>query len=248
MAGSKKLTVFNWRAVCPTILSVIKIIKWPFTLVVIIYLIVSVPGHTGGMRVNWDLLLRYVDVIIWPLVVIGTVWFIKPDLPALLGRLEELNLLGNNAKFTKKQNQITETQADELKAIASDAPSATTKTATDFQVADDETHNLLTSYDAAVAYAQVYEDIFGTQIRVLRTLLDYKSGLKPTQLSSLLEEHMRLSNGKGYSDIVSFMQFLLRNTLVIHDPKTQIYQLTNAGYYFLVYLYKTEQLDKPKLW
>ncbi len=197
---------------------------------------------------NWDLILKYIDVIIWPLVVVGALWFIKPNLPNLLDRLEELNLLGNKAKFGKKQNQETETQADELKGIDPDAPKPNTKTNADFQIADDETHGLLSSYEAAVAYAQVYEDIFGTQIDALRRLFDYTNGLKPDGFGDILEEHQRRSKGKGFTDVVPFMQFLLRNTLALHDSKTNTYQLTNAGYYFLVYLYKTGQLDKPKGW
>lgn len=243
----KKIITINWRALGAFLSSLLKFVKWPLTLIAITYLAVKMPDYSN-LLVNWDLLLRYIDVVIWPLVVVGALWFIKPNLPNLMDRLEELNLLGNNAKFSKKQNQATETQADELKEIDPDAPKPTTKTAADLQIADDGTHILLTSYEAAVAYAQVYADIFGTQIDALRRLVDYTDGLKSDGFSDILEDHKRHSNGKGYSDIVPFMQFLLRNTLVLYQAKTQTYQLTNAGYYFLVYLYKAELLDRPKGW
>lgn len=243
----KKILTVNWDVLGSVIISLVKFVKWPFTLILISYLIINIPDYSS-VNVNWELLLRYIDVVIWPLVVVGAIWFIKPNLPNLLDRLEELNIFGNNAKFTKKQNQVTETQADELKDIDPDAPKVTTKTSADFQIADDETHALLTSYDAAIAYAQVYDSIFGTQINALRSLLDYTGGLSPSDLSSILEEHKRLSNGKAYTDIIPFMQFLVRNTLVLYEPKAQVYQLTNAGYYFLVYLYKSGLLEKPKGW
>lgn len=243
-----KLTSINWKALGNLLLALFKFIKWPLTLLAITYLVVSIPKYGDDFRINTELILRYVDVVIWPLVVVGALWFVKPNLPNLLDRLEELNLLGNKAKFGKKQNQDTETQADELKGLDPDAPKPNTKTNADFQIADDETHSLLTSYEAAIAYAQVYEDIFGTQIDTLRRLFDYTNGLKPDGFSDILEEHQRRSKGKGYTDVVPFMQFLLRNTLVLYDSKANTYQLTNAGYYFLVYLYKAELLNKYKVW
>lgn len=246
--AEKKIITINWQVLGSFLSAVLRFIKWPVTLIVITFLIVKISDYAHGVQINWDLILKYIDVIIWPAVVVGALWFIKPNLPNLLDRLEELNLLGNNAKFSKKQNQETENQADELKEIDPDAPKPTTKTNADFQVADDETHTLLSSYEAAVAYAQVYADIFGTQIDALRRLLDYSAGLKNDGFADILAEHQRRSKGKGYTDVVPFMQFLLRNTLALFDTKTQTYQLTNAGYYFLVYLYKAGLLERPKGW
>ena len=246
--AEKKIITVNWKALGNSLLAIIRFVKWPATLIFVTYLIVTVPDYASGTQVNWDLILKYIDVVIWPVVAVGALWFIKPNLPNLLDRLEELNLFGNNAKFSKKQNQENETQADELKEIDPDASKPTTKTNADFQIADDETHGLLSSYEAAIAYAQVYDDIFGTQIDALRRLLDYGNGLKATGFTDLLEEHQQRSKGKGFTDTVPFMQFLLRNTLALFESETETYQLTNAGYYFLVYLYKTEQLEKPKGW
>lgn len=245
--ANKKIITINWQALGSSIISIIKFVKWPLTLFFITYLLLTVPNY-AKVDMDWELILKYINVLIWPLVIVGALWFIKPNLPNLLDRLEELNLLGNNAKFAKRQNQVTETQADELKELDPDASKVTTKTLADFQIADDETHILLTSYNAAIAYVQVYADIFGTQIYTLRTLLDYKDGLKASDLSTILEDHKRLSSNKGHASIVSFMQFLVRNTLAIHNPTTQVYQLTNAGYYFLVFLYKAELLDRSKSW
>lgn len=244
----KKIISINWQALGDFLGKILRFLKWPVTLIVITYLIVKVPDYGDDFHLNAELILRYIDVIIWPLVVVGALWFIKPNLPDLLDRMEELNLLGNKAKFGKKQNQETETQADELKELDPEAPKPNTQTNADFQIADDETHSLLSSYEAAIAYAQVYEDIFGTQIDALRRLFDYTNGLKPDGFADIIEEHQRRSKGKGFTDVVPFMQFLLRNTLVLHDSKTNTYQLTNAGYYFLVYLYKAGFLDKPKGW
>lgn len=246
--AKKKIITINWRELGSVLLAILSFVKWPVTLIVIVYAIKAIPDYANGIRINWDLLLRYIDVIIWPTVVVGALWFMKPNLPNLLDRLEELNIFGNNARFGKKQNQETETQAEELKEINPNASKPTEKTNADFQIADDNTHNSLSSYEAAVAFAQVYADIFGTQIDALRRLNDYRDGLKAEGFNDILEEHKRLSKGKGFNDIVPFMQFLLRNTLVLFEAETQTYQLTNAGYYFLVYLYRAELLERPISW
>lgn len=244
----KKIITINWQALGDFLGKVLNFLKWPVTLIVIAYLLVKIPDYGDNFHLNAELILRYIDVIIWPLVVVGALWFIKPNLPNLLDRLEELNLLGNKAKFGKKQSQETENQADELKEIDPDAPKPATNTTTDFQIADDETHALLTSYEAAIAYMQVYLNIFGTQIEALKLLASYTDGLKASDFADLLEKHRRLSGGKGFNNIVPYMEFLVQNILVLYEPKIQAFKLTNAGYYFLVFLAKAELLDKPKEW
>jgi hypothetical protein len=240
---SRNIISVNWRGLAAIIANLIKFIKWPASLIIITYLILSIPNYSGGLNINYDLLLKYIDVIIWPLVVVGALWFIRPNIPDLLARIEELTFLGNYAKFAKNKKQSTDSQANELNDIDPSASKPTTKKQEDFQITDDDTHALLTTYEAAIAYIQVYAIIFGTQINVLRRLADYTDGLSADSLKDILEDHKTRSKGKVYTDILPFMEFLLHNTLVLYDAKTQTYQLTNAGYYFLVYLHKAGLLD-----
>lgn len=245
---AQKIISIDWHALGRTFIALVKFLKWPVTLLLITYLVVTVPDYTRELRIDWQLILQYIDVIIWPLVVVGALWFIKPNLPNLLDRLEELNLLGNKAKFGKRQNPSADSQADELKELDPNAPNPTTKTNADLQIADDDTHALLSSYEAGVAFAQIHADIFGTQIIALRRLLDYNGGLKAEGLLDILEEHKNRAKGAAFTDLVPFMQFLLHNTLARYDAATDTYQLTNGGYYYLVFLYKANLLDRFKEW
>ena len=176
------------------------------------------------------MVLEYIDVIIWPLVVIGAIWFIRPNLPNLMDRLEELNLLGNNAKFSRVNDQNTDAKADELKEVDANASKPATNVSNDLQIVDDETHALLTSDAAAVAFMQVYLDIFGTQIQVLRRLVDYTDGLKADDLKDIFEKHKRLGGNNAFNSVVAYIQFLIQNILLLYEPSTQTYKLTNAGY------------------
>lgn len=245
---AQKIISIDWHTLGGLFLALVKFLRWPVTLLLTTYLIIAIPDYTRELRIDWLLILRYVDVMIWPLVVVGALWFIKPNLPNLLDRLEELNLLGNKAKFGKRQNRSSDSQADELKVLDPNAPKPTTKTNADLQIADDSTHALLSSYDACVAFAQINADIFGTQIIALRRLLDYSSGLKAEGLLDILEEHKNRAKGAAFTDLVPFMQFLLHNTLVLYDAATDTYQLTNGGYYYLVFLYRANLLDRFKEW
>lgn len=246
--ADKKMIAVNWPMIGRFFLRVLKFIKWPVTLLGITYLLVTSSHFWRENHINWELLLKYVDVVIWPLVVLVVLWRIRPYLPGLFARLEGFNFPGGNAKFGKAQEQVADSQADELKEIAPDASEPNTKPGAEYQITDDNTHALLTSYDAAVAYAQVYANIFGTQLDILRRLVDYTAGLKVEDLEDILKEHRRRSNGKGFESLIGLMQFLMHNTLVLYEDDTQKYKLTIAGFYFLAFLHKAELLERSKEW
>jgi hypothetical protein len=241
----KKLVSINWMGVRRLLLGVLNFAKWPATLIGAVYILATVPEHWRGIHADWDLLLKYLDVLAWPIVALCVLLHVRPGLPSLMGRLEELKVPGGNARFSKAQEQ-GDTQGEELKEIAPDASEPNTKALADFQITDDSTHAGLTSYEAATAYAQIYADIFGTQIEVLRRLLDYTDGVKREDFADILKKHEIRSEGKGFDSILPFMEYLLRNTLIRYEDETRTYQLTIAGYYFLVFLHKAELLEKPK--
>jgi hypothetical protein len=238
----KKAIQVNWRAVGRFLFAVLKFVRWPLSL----YLIAQLPNYWQSVHPDWELLLKYVNVAIWPFVVLCILRAVHGSLPGLMDRLAELSIFGGRAKFNKAQGQANDDQGEDLRGLAPDASEPNTKTANDFQITDDDTHALLTSYDAAVAFAQVYGTIFGTQINALRLLVDYPDGLKRADLDDILKEHKRRSNGKGFDNMVTFMQYPMRNTLVRYDDEK--YQLTIAGFYFLAFLHKSELLDRPKDW
>jgi len=244
--SDKKILTVNWRALGQFLINTFNFLKWPATLIFITFLIVTVPNYGDDFRIDYRMVLEYIDVIIWPLVVIGAIWFIRPNLPQLLDRLEELNLLGNNAKFSKATNQHADAKADELEEVDADASKPATNVNNDLQIVDDETHALLTSDAAAVAYMQVYLDIFGTQLHVLRRLVDYTEGLKAEDLADIFDGHKRLGGNHAFQSFVPYMQFLKQNILVLYEPTSRTYVLTNAGYYFLVYLARQGLLDRYK--
>ena len=244
--GEKQLFTVNWYVLGQYLAKVFNALKWPVTLVLATYLIVTIPDYGSDLKINYDLVLEYIDVVIWPLVVIGAIWIIKPNLPQLLDRVEELNLFGNKAKFSKTNNQDGDTKADELNGVDANASKPATNVNNDLQIVDDEIHALLTSDAAAAAFMRVYLDIFGTQIEVLRLLVDYTDGLKTEDLTDIFEKHKRLGGNDAFNSMVTYMQYLKQNILVLYEPSTQTYKLTNAGYYFLVYLRNEGLLDRYK--
>lgn len=235
------------------LLNILTLLRWP-----IIVLIISAPILTQlrftRLEIDPNLVLEYLKVIVWPsfftLVLIMNRKVLPQLFAGLFNRIEEIEILGNKAKFqqqTEKKEQ-NESVTEQFEEVDADASKPVVKPKDDFQIVDDETHALLTSPDVKLAYEDIYRVLFGTQIEALRQLVTYSEGLKASDLQGLLDKHMKLSNGAGFNDVTSYMQYLKQNILVTYEPDTQVYQITNAGYYFLVYLTQKDLLNSHKNW
>lgn len=224
------------------LLALLRFLKWPTTILLSILLINNF-NKSFFMHLDYKMLLAYIAVLRWPVVALIAIFFIKPYLPKLIDRLIEFGVAGSKATFAPPHNQTANEEANALKKA--DPKAGEDK---DAGIDEDESQKLeriLSSADAYWAYEQVYRDIYGTQLEVVKRLSTYTAGLKAQDLNDLLLQHQRLAP-TPYPNMVAFMQYLLANIVVVYEPEKEIYQLTNAGSFFLAYLSKYNLLDRYK--
>jgi hypothetical protein len=247
MAKRKKDQLVNWGLLINYLGRLAKALKWPAVILLSVAIVsLAVAKAPSSFHVNNQLILDYISVLRWPVIAVAVILLLRPHLPELVGRIREFGLGNSRLKFDSSQSQQP-TSALDLKEADDEAddpvaPEEDSSGGDDLQV-------LLTSPQAVAAYEQVYREIFGTQLEVLKRLLSYIGGLGTSQLQDIFDEHRRKAFAAGstpYQNPLSFMQFLLDNILVLHEPDTGLFKLTNAGSYFLQYLMKQSLLSREK--
>ena len=248
MVKSEKQQVINWKLLAEGLGRVARILKWPMALLLFGLIIgVAVRESSSTLHINSTLILEYISALKWPVIVLVIILILRPHLPELISRIREFGLGSARAAFDPAQQSQKITSASKLKEVDQevDEPAVLEEDSS----GSEDLQSLLTSPQAIAAYEQTYRVIFGTQLEVLKRLLSYMNGLGVNGLQDIYNEH-RLraisANSYPYPNLISFMQFLLDNVLVVHEPDTDLYKLTNAGFYFLKYLMEQGLLSQEK--
>lgn len=236
MVKPKSERIVNWSLLKLRLGNFLRILVWPVTLLVIIWLIITNIQQIASVNVNHDIILSYINALIWPIFAFTVLFVIRPHLPGLMSRIEEAGFAGAKLKFERQNTQHESSADNSVLRNAGDADEPV--------VEEDEnaqTIAFLQTDAAEKAYEQIYRQIFGTQLDVLKRLRLYENGLKEDDLKDIFDLHKHLVaklNPNNNPTFMNFMQFLKFNTLVNHNPETGVYYLTWAGLYFLLYLEK----------
>lgn len=201
-------------------------------------------SYWSNHNYNATLVLDYINALKWPIITLIALGMLKPHLPVLIARMKRARGPGVDFEFAPSPGQqaISREGKEEIKEIQGDGDAPATQ-----KTSDEDMAKLLTSPEAKLAFEQTYGVIFGTQIQVLKRLMQHiPDGLNADDFSDLLQEHQSMY-ASPYPTISSFMQFLLDNLLALYDLSDKRYKITNAGVYFLSYLQETNRyyIQKP---
>ena len=236
MAKPTSERIVNWSLLRLRIGKFLRLLVWPIAVTVSAWLILTNIQQITSTNVNHDIILSYVNALIWPLFAFVVLFVVRPHLPGLMSRIEEAGFAGAKVKFERQKVQ-QESSSD-------NSPLRNTEDADEPVDEEDENAQTIAALqtDAAEkAYEQIYRQIFGTQLDVLKRLRLYENGLKEDDLSDIFNLHKHLAaklNPNNNPTFMNFIQFLKFNTLVNYNPETGVYYLTWAGLYFLIYLEK----------
>jgi hypothetical protein len=224
----------NWAFWGRGLVSLANFLKWPIVLIVVV-LILDPAQWEKWPTVNTTLVLSYLDVLIWPFIVLLLIYVMRPHLPELVRNLRRLSSGKLSAEFGPSQESPGEGAIDLRKSSDSQEPALEL---TDQDELDPGVHEALTSDAAKLAFEQVYREIYGTQLTLLKRLAnEIPNGLEPSQLRDIYDAHVE-STENPYPTFISFVQYLLDNALVLLDSEDARYKITNAGVYFLRYLHE----------
>ncbi len=242
MEKTDKLTLIRWRQFSEYVLAIFNSLKGPTTFIVVVYIISSkfynllLKSH---MQDDPRLVLDYISVLIWPTVMLFVVFIITPFLPQLVRRVIKVGAGNYAVDFAQTSAQeVSNEQVTELRENEESREPASSSTD------EADIHSLLTSAEARLAYEQIYKKIFGTQLNVLKRLVqNIPEGLTKADLSDLYDDHRQIAPNP-YPTFNAFMQWLIDNSLVLYNAKGKNYQLTNAGNYFLLHLTETGDYER----
>jgi hypothetical protein len=239
-ADKKRPVHIEWSIVFNYIKVIVEFIKWPMTVIVVVLIVTSRVDVNLQKSINAQMILNYIDVLIWPLLALFIALKFVPHIPDLIKNLRKLSAANISAEFQPPNQDVSGSNIQELRESNESREPATQ---TEDKV-DKETHAALTSEAAKLAYQHIYETIFGTQLILLKRLANnVPTGLDQNQLYDIYLAHTQ-STDTPYPTFISFIQYLLDNILLLLDSNDGRYKLTYAGAYFLNYLADNDLYDK----
>lgn len=208
-------------------------LKWPVVALAAAFIIdIDVIDRLKAVSIDLRLLLDYVRTLAWPVVVLLIFINTKKYIPAVVDRLEEIAAGKFKAKLRRPAEQ--EVESDEIANLEDGK-----KPAEAFD--EDVIEAQLTTPAAHEAYKLIYDNIYGSQLLVLKRLSTViPEGMKDSDLQDLYKAHTE-SSAQAYPSFKHFIQFLIDTVMILYDASDQHYKLTNAGVYFLKYLSDTNQ-------
>lgn len=207
----------------------------------VIYLVLEIPEYPNGLSIDHKIVIDYLDVLAWPLASILIVAIVGPD---LLRQIKEVTLGSGSIKM-HPPNRTGSDQSGRLNNVDDQADEPIPDPNRNYQITDDRTHKLLSSTQSMLAFANINQTIFGTQVDFLRRLVDYHGSLKPEQAKDILDEHIKRAQNAAHKTMEAFVGYLMANSLVIFNDDGE-YELTFAGYYFLVFLFNADILEAER--
>lgn len=236
MTKQKSEQIVNWPLLWLRVGRFLKFIIWPLIVIVVAWMTISNIKEISTVNINHDIILNYITILAWPVFATLVLFVVKPYLPVLMNRIDEAGFAGAKVKFERQTTQQSASTDNSALRNAEEAREP---------VADEDENTqmieVLQSDAAEKAYEQVYRQLFGTQLDVLKRLRLYENGLKEEDLRDIFDLHKHLAAKLGPDYVPTFMnfiQFLKYNILINYNPETGVYYLTWAGLYFLQYLEK----------
>lgn len=245
--GKDESKAINWKVLGRRLSKIFSSLKWPIVIIIVSFILSQ--GRWEKWidldNINYHLILDYVRTLAWPLIALITIMVIRPSLPTLIQNLRRLGGAGMSAEFVPPSQKNGRTELNEQIRESEDSNSPATDINPDTGV-DTGTHDLLTSPGIKLAYNDIYELIYGSQLTLLKRLTKHiPDGLTADELQDIYESHTSTAD-PHYPSFISFVQFPIDNSLILYNTTDRRYILTNAGLYFLIYLHERGLYERFK--
>lgn len=235
-SAKDKAIKVDWVLIGQRLTAIVIFLKWPVVILLAAFILDHGRWDFQSIHLDASIVLSYIQALSWPVVASAALLMLKPHLREIINRLRKVGV-GQTIAELAPPSQRERTSPEVAQLVGEDEnkqPAEDSSTDTDASL-----HNQLTSPQARLAFEQIYNDIFGSQLAILKRLKDHlETGLSKEDMLDLYESHVA-SKDPAYPSFESFMQYLLDNILVLYDIEDKRYKLTNAGVYFLLYLSDT---------
>lgn len=200
---------------------------------------------------NARLALDYIEVLIWPSVVIAAIgifiWRFRTQLAALIDRIHSLSIAGLAQLGASPGPQPTEEPAerpaateDELNAFVEQLERIYGEELENLQRQSSELWEKWTTAELYLFYERTYRVIYGTQLRLLEFLrLRGAVGATAAELHWFFQQHITAAQAMpGYVPrLDAYMGYLTQvSQLVAFQPETERYVISPYGEGFLRYM------------
>jgi len=209
------------------------------------------------LKVIADLTINFVNVIIWPLIVLLALCFFRKPIVSLLGRVKEIGY-GDKKVIVNPQadtSNIESVQNIEDKKIFHEETDQyaenSIKTSIKFDELDDprkisELLHISKFLFIIGRFEFIYGLIFGSQIKILEYLNSINSSTKNDLKKFFDTTYSRYPEVFSNYDYNSYLNFLINNGL-IQELNSDTIQLTQFGQDFLIFLVQVKK-DKQKIY
>lgn len=173
--------------------------------------------------------IKYLGVIIWPLVVITVIYIFRQQIPELIARATKVSAAGVSIELEQQLKQTEELKADRD------------------NLQKDNLDNKTLKYAQELHFERAYRIIFNTQLQALIKLSNYSKGLSESDFFDLLGLHQTFGHPElNYTTVLDWMNFLVVAGFVDYDPIRKVYSIIDLGTHFLNYLITQRiPLSKP---
>lgn len=217
---------------------------------------------------NSSEVLKYLTVLIWPIVVLLVAAYLRPDVPKLLKRgfkfflpwggsievdaeiVEQSERSGDREKLEQASEELQ--QAEEVKKesevssvanspAASSAGNVRRTATTGFTLDIDNQKELVAHFERAASR------ILGSQLEALILLSTYNEGLTISDLQGPFQRYKnRAPAVTSSTDFFTFMRFLTAWYFADYSPETGIFKINEIGNQFLEYRGKKDLKLSPE--
>jgi len=189
-------------------------------------------------KINHTLILRYCQVLEWPIVILLVYFLFRPYLPDIVSRIEGIWGIRVKPKQAFQPDTGTGIAKEVTEVPKTSAPQAditTIKGRADLIQGNPEIRWLL---------EKSYRFAYGTQIQALN-LLQSSGPLKVEDLQFLYDKHVRLSN-VPHPNVATWLLYLKKDVFITEEESNGAISITDIGRLFLEYL-ATEGISDPSL-
>ncbi len=190
---------------------------------------------------NWELILKFINVLAWPVTVVVILYFLKSEIKGLINRIIGGKLPGG-VEFNSPLNQEkpnTDIPKDILELVNTKDVSKKNN------VINSETQ-LVKELETALFFERTYRIIFGSQMKLLEELrIRGITGAIYEDIAAYYQQTRAQWPTLNSNPLESYLGFLTQSGLIeeMSGEQQRKYKITSKGVDFLEYI---EKLNYPK--